>query len=93
MNFGKTESGIFSGRGLDRGDRIEAARKMSFLAHVILLFETTLVGKREAKSDNLPVGSAAIRGNHMGCKMRNAPAPFWSPARSEPASVICAVAS
>jgi hypothetical protein len=70
MNFGKTESGIFSGRGLDRGDRIEAARKMSFLAHVILLFETTLVGKREAKSDNLPVGSR--RNSRKSCGLQNA---------------------
>jgi hypothetical protein len=41
INFGKTERGIFFRRGLDMGDRIEGAHKMSSLAHAILLSDTT----------------------------------------------------
>jgi hypothetical protein len=53
---------IFVGLGLDRSDRIEAARKMNFCTHAILLFETGLLGKREAKPDVIcPAGSRRNR--------------------------------
>jgi len=59
INFGKTESGIFSVTGLDRWNRVEAASKISFSAHVIFVRREASSCAASVKIEiDLPVGSA-----------------------------------
>jgi len=59
IDFGKNESGIFSVAGLDRGNRVEAAGKISFSAHESFLRHRASPGAASVKIEiDLPVGSA-----------------------------------